>query len=80
MHDIGNRNAWLAADLTLGICNASQTEGESNPLKFSQMFHLAAQGSSFVITNGPPPSHSFSRVCMRMMASLHACKGMTQAV
>ena len=31
-----------------------QTEGESNPLKFSQMFHLAAQGSSFVITNGAP--------------------------
>ena len=29
-----------------------QTEGESNPLKFSQMFHLAPQGSSFVVTNG----------------------------
>ena len=80
MHDTGNRNAWLAADLTLGICNALQTEGESNPLKFSQMFHLAAQGSSFVITNGLPPSHSFSRLCMRMMASLHAYKGMTRAV
>ena len=29
-----------------------QTEGESNPLKFSQMFHLAPQGGSFVVTNG----------------------------
>jgi hypothetical protein len=29
-----------------------QTEGEANPLKFSQVFHLAATGGSFVITNG----------------------------
>lgn len=29
-----------------------QTEGEANPLRFSQVFHLAAMGSSFVITNG----------------------------
>ena len=34
------------------ILDHVQTEGESNALKFSQMFHLAAQGSSFVITNG----------------------------
>lgn len=29
-----------------------QVEGETNPLKFSQVFHLAATGGSFVITNG----------------------------
>jgi hypothetical protein len=29
-----------------------QPEGESNPLKFSQTFHLAPVGGSFVITNG----------------------------
>jgi len=27
------------------------TQGESNPLKFSQIFHLAPVGGSFVITN-----------------------------
>ncbi|KAK9805517.1 hypothetical protein WJX72_002958 [[Myrmecia] bisecta] len=26
-------------------------EGETNPLKFSQVFHLAAAGGSFVVTN-----------------------------
>ena len=57
MHDIGAPNAWLATDLIWSTCNALQTEGESNPLKFSQMFHLAAQGSSFVITNGALPSY-----------------------
>jgi hypothetical protein len=30
----------------------SQTEGESNALKFSQVFHLMPVGSSFVVTNG----------------------------
>lgn len=30
----------------------TQTEGESNPLKFSQVFHLAPAGGSFVVTNG----------------------------
>ena len=29
-----------------------KTEGEANPLRFSQVFHLAATGGSFVITNG----------------------------
>ncbi len=29
-----------------------QIEGETNPLKFSQVFHLAAHGGSFIITNG----------------------------
>jgi hypothetical protein len=29
-----------------------QTEGESQPLKFSQVFHLMPVGSSFVVTNG----------------------------
>lgn len=27
------------------------TEGQSNPLKFSQMFHLSPVGGSFVVTN-----------------------------
>lgn len=31
-----------------------QTEGESQPLKFSQFFHLAPAGGSFVISNGMP--------------------------
>ena len=31
-----------------------QIEGETNPLKFSQVFHLAAHGGSFIITNGEP--------------------------
>lgn len=29
-----------------------QVDGEANPLKFSQVFHLAATGGSFIITNG----------------------------
>lgn len=29
-----------------------QPEGETNPLKFSQTFHLAPVGGSFVVTNG----------------------------
>jgi hypothetical protein len=29
-----------------------QTEGESNALKFSQVFHLMPVGQSFVVTNG----------------------------
>lgn len=29
-----------------------QTEGESNPLKFSQTFHLAPLNGSYVVTNG----------------------------
>jgi hypothetical protein len=29
-----------------------QTEGESNALKFSQVFHLMPVNSSFVVTNG----------------------------
>ena len=28
-----------------------QPEGETNPLKFSQTFHLAPVGGSFVVTN-----------------------------
>lgn len=28
------------------------TEGETNPLKFSQTFHLMPVGGSFVVTNG----------------------------
>jgi hypothetical protein len=31
-----------------------QPDGESNPLKFSQTFHLMPVGSSFVVTNGKP--------------------------
>eukprot|EP01023_Acetabularia_acetabulum_P040681 TRINITY_DN3947_c0_g1_i1.p2 TRINITY_DN3947_c0_g1~~TRINITY_DN3947_c0_g1_i1.p2 ORF type:complete len:144 (-),score=6.21 TRINITY_DN3947_c0_g1_i1:340-708(-) len=27
------------------------TEGESNPLRFSQLFHLAPAGQSFIVTN-----------------------------
>ncbi len=41
-----------AEEITEAVLDHVQTEGESNALKFSQMFHLAAQGSSFVITNG----------------------------
>lgn len=36
-------------------CNkptTTQTEGESQPLKFSQVFHLMPVGTSFVVTNG----------------------------
>lgn len=29
-----------------------QTEGESNPIKFSQVFHLMPFNNSFVVTNG----------------------------
>ena len=29
-----------------------QTEGESQPLKFSQIFHLVASGNSFALSNG----------------------------
>jgi hypothetical protein len=29
-----------------------QTEGESAPLKFSQVFHLMPVNNSFVVTNG----------------------------
>lgn len=35
-------------------CRA-QTEGESAPLKFSQVFHLMPVGQSFVVTNGKQP-------------------------
>jgi hypothetical protein len=33
-------------------CIALQTEGESAPLKFSQVFHLMPVNNSFVVTNG----------------------------
>ena len=29
-----------------------QPEGESNPLKFSQTFHLVPVGGSFIVSNG----------------------------
>lgn len=37
--------------------SSTQTEGEANPLKFSQIFHLAPVGNSFVITNGAQSVH-----------------------
>lgn len=33
-----------------------QTEGESAPLKFSQVFHLMPVNNSFVVTNGEQPA------------------------
>ena len=33
-----------------------QPDGESNPLKFSQVFHLMPVGTSFVVTNGARPA------------------------
>ncbi|CAK0786905.1 Nuclear transport factor 2B [Coccomyxa viridis] len=52
-HHIASTDAQPSASGGLNVFVTGQilTEGESNPLKFSQMFHLAAQGSSFVITN-----------------------------
>ena len=33
-------------------CRLLQTEGESNPLFFSQIFHLAPVGTSYAVSNG----------------------------
>ena len=49
-----------------------QTEGESNPLKFSQMFHLAAQGSSFVITNGAPVAETLFAATLTSLTAQYA--------
>jgi hypothetical protein len=35
----------------LSLSVTSQPEGESNALKFSQVFHLAPVAGSFVVTN-----------------------------
>jgi hypothetical protein len=37
------------------MCMRVQTEAESTPLKFSQVFHLMPVSSSFIVTNGELP-------------------------
>ena len=52
--------AWCLTRLALYCpamyCLVLQPEGETNPLKFSQTFHLAPVGGSYVVTNGEPPA------------------------
>lgn len=47
-------------------CPVPQPEGETNPLKFSQTFHLAPVGGSYVVTNGERAAASCCLAC-------HAC-------
>lgn len=51
---------------------ALQTEGESNPLKFSQVFHLMPVGTSFVVTNG---GGELLWLAWRSRAMHQGCKG-----
>ncbi|KAK2076587.1 Nuclear transport factor 2B [Prototheca wickerhamii] len=41
----------VAGGVNVFVTGQLITEGESNPLKFSQVFHLAPAGGSFVVTN-----------------------------
>lgn len=58
-----------------GVPLAAQPEGETNPLKFSQTFHLAPMGGSFVVTNGGgllPRAPPALVACMALPAELEA--------
>ncbi|KIZ07699.1 Nuclear transport factor 2 [Monoraphidium neglectum] len=41
----------ISGGIIVFVTGQVQTEGESNALKFSQVFHLMPVGSSFVVTN-----------------------------
>lgn len=41
----------VAGGIMVFVTGSIQTEGESNALKFSQVFHLMPVGQSFVVTN-----------------------------
>ncbi|KAK9902755.1 hypothetical protein WJX75_005016 [Coccomyxa subellipsoidea] len=41
----------LSNGLIVFVTGQLLVDGEANPLKFSQVFHLAATGGSFIITN-----------------------------
>ncbi len=42
----------LSGGINVFVTGHLLPEGESNPLKFSQVFHLTPVGGSFVVTNG----------------------------
>ncbi|BDA50313.1 Nuclear transport factor 2 [Coccomyxa sp. Obi] len=52
-HHISSTDAQpsLSNGLIVFVTGQLLIEGETNPLKFSQVFHLAATGGSFIITN-----------------------------
>eukprot|EP00884_Botryococcus_braunii_P013480 jgi/Botrbrau1/22132/Bobra.0206s0056.1 len=52
-HHVSSADAQpsLSGGIIVFVTGQLLTEGESNPLKFSQVFHLAPVGGSFAVTN-----------------------------